>query len=334
VATVAAKINSANAGVVATAFNDGTADRLLLRSKNTGVASGFRVQATDADTTNTDNTNLSRLAYDPETGAFGMAAAGIPVQLGEDAKARINGLAVTSSSNTLTGNIPGVTINLVATTTTNYGLVTEAKAPVTMSVSDDVTVAVKNVQNFVTAYNALAKNLSELTKYDPTTKTPALFQADASILGLQSILRSMSGSVSSGSSVYGRLSDVGLERQLDGTLSINTSKLSAAANNGTELQKLFTTDNKNNQTNGFALKFRDFSTGVLATGGAVASKAQALQKALDRNALEQTRVNDRADAFETRLRRQYSALDGKMAGLNALSAYVAQQVATWNKSTS
>ena len=334
VATLAAKINSANAGVVATSFNDGTQDRLLLRSKNTGTAAGFRVQTSETDLTNTDNTGLSRFAYDPTAGAYGMATVGQPVQLGEDAKARINGLAVTSGSNTLTGNIPGVTINLVATTTTNYNNVggTEVKAPVTLSVSDDVTPAVKNINTFIAAYNVLAANLADLTRYDAATKTPGLFQGDASILGLQSVLRSMVGSSSSGS-VYSRLSDIGVERQLNGTLSMNTTKLSTAANNGTELQKLFTTDNKNPLTNGFALKFKALGTGVLATGGSVTNKALALQKRLDVNSTEQTRVNDKAAAVEKRLRAQYSALDGKMAGLSALSSYVSQQVTTWNKST-
>jgi flagellar hook-associated protein 2 len=58
-----------------------------------------------------------------------------------------------------------------------------------------------------------------------------------------------------------------------------------------------------------------------------------LQKNLATNATEQTRVNDRAAAVEARLRKQYTALDTKMAGLSALNAYVAQQVTTWNKST-
>ncbi|NBT57077.1 MAG: hypothetical protein EBT05_20095, partial [Betaproteobacteria bacterium] len=45
VATIAAKINTAGAGVLATAFNDGTNDRLLLRSKSTGTTAGFRIQS-------------------------------------------------------------------------------------------------------------------------------------------------------------------------------------------------------------------------------------------------------------------------------------------------
>jgi flagellar hook-associated protein 2 len=262
-----------------------------------------------------------------------MADPAIPIQYGEDAKARINGLAVTSASNTLTGNLTGVTINLLATTTTNYGQQNEAKAPVNMNVSQDVTVAVKNVQAFVTAYNALATNLSSLTKYNASTGASSLFQGDASILGIQSVLRSMAGSISVGSSAYTRLSDVGLERQLDGTLSINTAKLSAAANNADELQKLFTTDNSNTLTNGFALKFKNFSQGALLAGGSVANKALALQKVLDNNAKDQARISARAVRVEANLRKQYSALDARMGSLTALSSYVSQQVTTWNKST-
>ncbi|MEN9437475.1 MAG: hypothetical protein RIR09_2130 [Pseudomonadota bacterium] len=334
VASIAAKINALNSGVVATAFNDGTKDRLLLRSKETGEANGFRMQVgSDADGVPADDAGLSRLAFDPEAGAFGMAGAGAGAAVfGSDAKARINGLAVTSTTNVLTGNIPGVTMNLLATTTTNYGLPGETRAPATMNVSEDVTVAVKNVQSFITAYNALAQTLADLTKYDATTKTASLFQGDSTILGMQSVLRNIASSVSTGSS-YQRLADVGLTRQLNGALSMDTTKLAAAANNGTELQKLFTMDNNNPATNGFALKFKTLAEGMIATGGSVKNKGAALDGVLKRNQDDQNRITARADAFEARLRKQYSALDGKMASLSALSAYVSQQVATWNKST-
>lgn len=337
-ADIAGKINSAEAGVVATVFNDGTSERLLLRSRDTGELKGFRVQVTEGATVdptvapNNDNVGLSRLAFDPATGAFGMASAGMDVQYGQDAKARINGLAVSSASNTLSNNIPGLTISLVQTTTSNYGLPGEVKAPVTIGITNDVTLAVRNVQDFVTAYNALNKNLVELTKYDAATKTGSLFQGDSSVVGMQNILRNMLGSVSVGSA-YQRLSDVGVQMQLDGTLTFDTSKLSTAANNGDALQRLFTTDNSNALTNGFGLKFKVFGQGVLASSGAVASKAKALQSALDVNNREQTKVNDRAALVEARLRKQYTALDGQLGRLNSLSAYVSQQVTLWNRST-
>ena len=324
IATIAASINSADAGVVATVFNDGTNERLLLQSKATGAASGFRVQSDDAA--------LQGFVFDPQNKAgVGMAAAGLPQQLAQDAAARINGLAVTSSSNTLTDNVPGVTISLLATTT-GYGTVGEVKSPLTMTISEDVTPAVKNVNDFVTAYNTLNKNLADLTKYDAATKQAGLFQGDSSVVGLQRVLRSMATSMSTGGA-YQRLSDVGIELQLDGSLNLNVSKLSVAANNGTELQKLFTTDSSNVLTNGFALKFKTLGEGVAASGGSLVSKAAALKSDLSRNAAAQTKINDYAAAFETRLRARYSALDAQMGRLNALNAYVTQQVTLWNKNT-
>ncbi len=334
VATIAAKINAAGAGVVATAFNDGTSDRLLLRSQNTGVAAGFQLtQAPLAATPGTPPT-LSALVFDPSSGGspgVGMATVGIPVQYGQDAQARINGYTVTSPTNTLASNIPGVTINLLATTTTGYPA-SPVRSPATLTVSTDVTPAVSNVQNFVTAYNTLNSTLSGLTNYDSATQTAGIFQGDATIVGLQNVMRRMLGSTSLGaSSQY--MSDVGVELQVDGSLTINTGKLSIAANNGTGLQQLFTNNNHDPATNGFALKFRDFGQSALGLGGLVKNQASALAAALAENTKQQTAVNDRATALQAQLQAQYSALDGQMASLNALSAYVTQQVTLWNKST-
>ena len=342
VATIAAKINTANPGVLATAFNDGTNDRLLLRSKSTGTTAGFRIQSDDAA--------LVKFVFDPQNKAgIGMDSdhTGSPVTYAVDAKARINGLAVTSGTNTLTGNIPGVTLKLTATTTTNYGLVTEVKNPITMTVSEDVTPAVRNVSDLVAAYNKLNATLSDLTafKYDETLQKRVAqpFQGDASVVGLINVLRGVVGSASLGAtSQY--LSDVGLQLGKDGSLTINNAKLTLAANNGTSMQKLFTNDNGNALTNGFALKFKALGKGLLAAGssgtkgvqsgqGVVTAKAAKLQSDLDLNAAAQKKVNDRASDVETQLSKRYSALDGQMGRLTALGNYVSQQVTLWNKNT-
>ena len=342
VATIAAKINTASAGVLATAFNDGTNDRLLLRSKSTGTAAGFRIQSDDAA--------LAQFVFDPQNKpGVGMDSdhTGSPVTYAVDAKARINGLAVTSGSNTLTGNIPGVTIKLSATTTTNYGTGTEVKNPITMTVSEDVTPAVRNVSDLVTAFNNLNNTLSELTKFkwDPAQqkRVAGPFQGDASVVGLLNVMRSVAGSASLGaSSQY--LSDVGLQLQTDGTLTINNAKLTVAANSGTSMQKLFTNDNGNALTNGFALKFKALGRGLLAAGssgtkglqpgqGVVTAKAAKLQSDLDLNTEAQKKVKARAAEVEAQLTKRYSALDAQMGSLSALDTYVKQQVTLWNKNT-
>ena len=341
VATIAQEINAANAGVTATAFNDGTSDRLLLSSTNTGAANGFKITAQDVNGNplTSGSGDLSQLAFDPtqsgvaNSGNYGIAASGTAVQYGQDANVTINGLTVTSASNTLSSNLPGVTINLLSTTTTGYGTTNAVNNPVTLSIAQDTSGIVSNVQAFVTAYNALYTEIQTQTAYDSSTDTSAIFQGDGTIVGLQSLLQTIEGSASTGSSAYKYLSDVGIQVQNDGTLAVDTSELTAAATNGTQLQALFTTDNKDTATDGFALKFSDFASGALAAGGLVYTEAASLQTVLATNQSQQQALQASANEMQTRLQAQYSALDSEMSTLNSLSSYVSEQITTWNKST-
>ncbi|MBT0569528.1 flagellar filament capping protein FliD [Curvibacter sp. CHRR-16] len=326
---VASKINAANAGVVATVLRDGDKERLLMRSKDMGAEAGFRIQADIPDEKlDPAGADLSRLVFDPAYGAVGMAGSDAgDIQLASDTKALINGVEVSSKNNNLDDNIPGVSIALLTPSKAEDA----ASGSVTITVSEDVTVAVKNVQNFITAYNTLSQTLTEVTKYDPESKQAGTFQGDSGVVGMLNLLRTIAGSSSEGGQ-YHTLSEVGVERQLDGSLSMNTAKFGQAANNGQELKKLFTADNKNPQTNGFALKFRDFARGAIAADGVVSSKSKALDKDMEHNQDDQKRLNDRVAMTEARLRKQYTQLDKKMGSLNALNAYVSQQVTNWNKS--
>jgi flagellar hook-associated protein 2 len=320
-ASIVSKINGANAGVTATVLRDATGERLLVRSNATGEATGFRMQVTgDSGGTDTDDTGLSRFAFDPNTApAYGMAANAY--QKGLNTQATINGIAVTSANSQLVDAIPGVTLDLLSLTT----------GPVTMTVGADTAAMKKSVMDFMASYNSLSKTLADATKYDDATKTPGVMQGDTVMVGLQNALRGLMGSSSVGGT-FARLADVGLDMQRGGMLILNSTKFDAAMKDLPNLQKLFTADNSNAQTNGFGLKVKAFADGLLATGGTVSNKTNALESALKRNSEEQNRVNKRAAQVESQLRRQYSALDAQMGSLTALGAYVNQQVSMWNKS--
>lgn len=334
-ATIASNINAANAGVTASIFNDGTNQRLVITSNNTGAANGFRIQVADSDGTNNDNTGLSNLAFNPAVASNGFASSGVTTTYAQDAKVRINGVVTTSTTNTFANNIAGVTININATTTTGYGTASQADSPVVMSVIADTSGAITNVQNFVSAYNTLNKTLEADLAYDAASKTAGLFQADPTVLGIQNALRNAINSVArTTGGAYKSLEDIGLTVQTDGSISVDSTKLSMAASNGTQLQQLFTQSNSLASTNGFALKFASLAQGMLNVGGSVYNENHFLQTELDANSKEQQQVNDRAASLKTQLTSTYSALDSKMASLNALSAYVTQQVTLWNKNTS
>jgi flagellar hook-associated protein 2 len=319
-AQVAAKINDSGSGVVATVLSDASGERLMLRSKDTGAVSGFRITAADGDGNNTDSAGLSRLAFDLSAGtAYGMGAN--TFQAAQDAKATINGIAVTSAKNQLVGSIAGMTISLNEVTT--------ADALITSTV--DKASMTKNLQEFVDAYNAVNTLLAESTKYDDATKTRGELQGDGTTVGLRNSLRGMlTGGVEGGT--FKTLSDIGISLGRDGNLTINGSKLNTAMDDLDNVKKLFIQRNDDGTSTGLAARLKAYTSNLLSFDGLINSKTDALAKESERNLELQDKVNKRAEVAEARLRKTYTALDVKMGTLTALANYMDQQVAQWNKS--
>lgn len=313
VSDVASKINGANAGVTATVLTDASGERLLLRSKNTGVAAGFQLSVTsDADGNTTDAAGLSRLV-----------SGSMVTQAASDAAATINGIAVTSATNTFTNAVSGVTLTAQKVTT----------GPVTVAVARDTSAVQTKVAAFVKAYNDINGVLNDALKYDAATKTAGMLQGDSMTLSLQNALRSVVQSTTSGSSVFNSLSDVGISVLRGGNLEIDSTKLSNAMGNMDELKKFFS-NTGTGAAQGIAGRFKDLTSAMLSSTGFFHNKQDSLQQELVKNSKEQTRVNDRAAKVETDLNRRYSALDAQIASLNSLNSYMTQQITQWNKSSS
>jgi flagellar hook-associated protein 2 len=314
-AAIASAINAKNAGVKATVLKSGNTERLSLQSTTTGSDAGFSITS-DGGFAALDSLSFTSLSNGTESAA-GMESS----QSGLNAKFKINGVAIESATNTVANVVPGVTLNLLQTTA--------AGSPAQIVVSQDTAAIQKKIQAFADAYSTLNKNLTDLTKYVPGG-TSGVLQGDSTTVGIQTVLRRTISSTSVGST-FSRLSQIGLEQQTDGSLTVNATKLTAAMSDMTNLQNLFTTNNSNSATNGFALKLRDFAKGLLAADGTVSNKSAALQGAITRNGDEQDRVTTRAATVEKQLRAQYSALDAQMAKMSSLSSYVTAQLAQWNK---
>jgi flagellar hook-associated protein 2 len=308
-ADVRDKINAAGAGVTALVMTDASGSRLLIRSNASGAANAFRTSG------------VASLAFDPSAGVSTM----VQSQTAADAAATVNGLAVTSSSNTLTNIVDGLTLNFAAVTTD----------PVTVNVVADTDALKKTITDFAAAYTAVVKLIGTDTKYDASTKTGGILQGDSAAVGLQRQLRTMAGSVSGASSVFAHLSDAGLELQADGSMTVNASKLGSALGNLGELRKMFAnSDLTDASQDGFAKRFRVATDNMLGVDGALTTRTDGLGQQLQRNQKDQDALNVRLDAIETRLRAQYTALDSMMAQLSTQSSYLTQQIAQFNASSS
>lgn len=314
--SIASKINDSDAGVSATVLRDASGERLLVRSKATGEENAFRITVADDDGDDTDAAGLSRLAFSVGN-ANGMSRS----QNAENAQATINGVPITSASNTLSGTLTGMSIQLSQETT----------APVTIDVTNDTEAIRSNVKAFVDAYNTLNSTLTSALRYDEATKTAGPLQGDATTVGLQNALRGMMRSVSA-STPYSRLSDVGIELKSGGKLEINATKMDAALDNLDDLKALFTSTSSDPTATGFGWKIKNFAEGLIDADGTVSNKTDALKASIKRNSLDQDRVNDKAARTEKRLLAQYNAMDAAVGSLNGLSAFVSQQIILWNKS--
>jgi len=317
-ADVAGKINGAKAGVTATVLNDGTGERLMLRSNTTGESAGYRLSATDADGVHDDAAGLSRLV------------AGGTTEYAKNANATVNGIAVSSQTNAFADAVAGVTFTAAKVTT-------EA---VTITVQKDDSSVKKNVEAFVKAYNAVNSALNESMQYDKATKTAGLLQGDATAVTLQNTLRMAlqavgdSGALKNLSSV-GVISAGGLGAgnvNPDGSLELNATKFDAAMKNPQAVKEFFRGPDDGAKDDGFAEKLKGVTDKLLASDGFFASKTKTYDNALKRNTQEIQRVTDRAERLEKSLTQRYTALDTKMSSLNALNTYISQQVTTWNKS--
>ena len=301
------KINAAGAGVTALVMTDSAGSRLLIRSNATGAANAFRTSG------------LPALAFDPSAGASAMTQS----QVAADAAATINGLPVTSASNTLANIVDGLTLNLNATTL----------GPATINVVTDTEALKKTLTEFAAAYTAVVKLIAADTKFDPVSRKGGILQGDSAAVGLQRQLRSLAGAASGASAVFGHLSDVGLQLQADGSMTVNASKLDAALANVAELKKMFSASSLTDPTlDGFGKRFRVVTDTMLGIDGALTTRTEGLGQQLQRNQKDQDALTLRLEAIEKRFRAQYTALDTAMARLTSQSNYITQQIAAFNAS--
>lgn len=232
-------INAANLGVSASIVNDGTGNRLILGSKDTGAANGMRITISgDGDADDTNGAGLSQLAYDPTIALVppALVAPGRNLQTliaPEDATMLLDGLLVTKASNTVSDAIEGVTLQLLKT---NVGAAT------TLSVSQDTGAVQAAVETLVKSYNELHKATADLMKSDPAGKQLGALQGDVTLRSIESALRlGLTSAVAGLTGSYTALPQIGLRFERDGTLKLDATKFQVAmTQNTSSVSRLFT----------------------------------------------------------------------------------------------
>ena len=167
-------INASSAGVTAAIVYTGSAYELTISSDKTGAENSVAITVDDDDGTDTNTSGLSALAF--SSAATNLSQS----QAGSDASLTINGLQITSDSNTVDDALDNVSITLKET----------FSAPETITVAEDSSKISSAVSGFVDAYNEFIDVVNQQTSYDADSQTASTLTGDATIRTIQSQLRS------------------------------------------------------------------------------------------------------------------------------------------------
>lgn len=302
---IASHINKAtgNPGVTATVVYGANGAQLLLSSSKTGVANGFSISASGDS-----SAGLATLA-----GKLGTAGG----NEAQDAKLSLDGIAITSASNSVSGAIDGVTVNLAKTGTTQ------------LTVSQDNSAATQAVQDFVSAYNSYVGTVGTLSSYDADSGSAGVLLGDTTLTSVQRQIAAVLGSGIAGNGI-GSLAALGVTRQPDGTMALDDSRLaSALGSNPAAVQDLFA------GPKGYATRLNATLTAFTSSDGVLATRQQSLNDSLGKLDTQQKQLNARMAVYQAQLLKQYTALDTMMSQLNNTSSYLtsalAQLEATYTK---
>ncbi len=295
-------INAAKMGVTATIVNDGsgTPYRLALSSTSSGISNSLKISASGGD-----GTLGALLGYDP-AGTQNLTQ----TVAAQNASATVNGIAITSASNTVTDAIQGVTLTLKNLTT----------APTTLTVAHDSAAIGTAVSGFVDAYNALYSQLKSRSAYATAgTQAPAL-SGDGTVRLMMDQLRGVFNTAASGGTLT-TLSQVGVSFQTDGSLKLDSSKLSSAmSSNFSDVTNLFTSGT------GFATRLIAWAQSTLTPGGLIDTRTQSLNASIKGYNDQISRLEVRMATLQKQYTTQYSNLNMLLSSMNSTSAYLSQQL--------
>jgi flagellar hook-associated protein 2 len=288
-------INTANAGVTASIINDGGTSpyRLTISSNDTGVANSLTIS------TSGDSAIGLLLDYNP-AGTQKLSQ----TQAARNADLSIDGVSVTSASNTVSGAIQGITLNLANETAAN--------TPVSVTVQRDSSSLTSSLSALVKAYNAAHTTIASVTAKG------AVLQGDGGVLALKRQITAILGGVQQTGGAYTTLSSLGIRFQKDGTLAFDTAKANSA------LSADFAGVAALTAAIGKAID--SAATNLLGATGPLSSQKDGINRSIKDIGSRRVAIQHRLELTQQRYQKQFSALDTLISSMNRTSTYLTQQL--------
>lgn len=296
-------INGAKAGVTAAIITGDTGPKLVLTSNEVGTGNLIKLS---------DVSGMSGFDYDPiaAVGDYSESAAQ-GGQTAQSAVAKINGITVTSATNTLTDAISGVTLTLLKQTT----------SPTTINITKDNTLAT-SLGAFVKIFNDSVKTMRELGKFTEGSTNNGPLLGNAALRNVQNRLRSLITSTPTGiasSAAVKTLSDIGIGFEKDGSLKLDSVKLGKAIETNQDAVV--------NLVAAFGVQTKAATADSKGLPGIVSAATDGLNSTIKGYNRQRELLSQRLTGIEERYRKQFSIMDSLVANLNKTASYLQQQLA-------
>ncbi|MDQ7075442.1 MAG: flagellar filament capping protein FliD [Gammaproteobacteria bacterium] len=284
-------------GVRANIVNVDGGSRLMISTQNTGVDNAIKITVSgDADGNDTDTNGLSQLVFDP-LGAQNMTE----ISAALDAEVKVDGFLVTSGSNTLTDTIPDVSFDLKSIGTS------------VLTVNSDDSAFKNSIADVVSSYNNL-QNVMVGLKSDGLKGEGMLSSIEQKLRNSFSSL----GSSANGMNAY----KLGIEFDRYGKMSFDGSKF----NDLSVVDKKNALDFFSDPREGLATKITDAMDLYVRSEGFIDSVTTGLGNQIKYMDTSIESMQRRLVNREITLSKQFTALDTLIAGMEATSGFLTQQL--------
>lgn len=287
IAGMARAINGADAnpGVTASLVRSGGEVRLMLSSDNSGAQNTITLSGDVPDSMTAANTRTISAAKDS------IAWLGDPA----------SGIQLVNSTNTLTGVIDGVTLELNQAQKVG-------DTPLRINVGVDTSETEAQVKAFLDAYNTLQGVLSKLTAAGSSGSERGAFAGDASITGLRRELNEMLRSSLNNMDI----TQFGLSADKDGKLTLDSDKLKEKLTDDPgQLNAFF------NGNNGLLRKMDKSLDRLLSvTSGDIKSREETNRRRENELTDRSDKINTRYDSAYNRYLQQFTRMQSVLQQMN------------------
>ena len=294
---IVSSINSSSANVTASVFFDGTTYRIMLQGKDTGTDNAVTVTGDAGVSLQLDSEEPDHL-----------------IQSASNASFTVDGISVTSQSNTVSDVLDEITINLLKA---SIGTTT------TITVAADNAAVQSKIQSLVSGINTAVSLIQTQFDYNGETKGRGSLNSDSLLRTIMSKFQSITSSEVSGlSGDYKSLSTIGIKtNSKTGQLEIDSGDLTDALNDDIEaVAQLFI---ESTSADGIAKQIYDLTDQITDSyEGLIKERMDGIDQSVGKIDDSIERETNRVEKFEEMLVKKFTNLESMVSKMQLQGTYL------------